>query len=248
MSTAPRTAVSSLPADRPQVDRPAADHVAAALLAVPALLTLVLLLHHPALHGRHGVADVAAGVQAIAPMTRFVHGSIVAMFALQTLGFLRFSASLGWRRPAVGAAFLAYGAGVVLSVIPAMLDGFVAPDLAAACLGTSAGCGPADGGAFRLVAVMIQAFTKVALVAMSAGTFGWACALLADAGAGRRLAGAGGLVCAVVPVAILLRSDVYLRPGNLAGMFAAQVVWTLLAAAVVAGRPRAASRHARRIA
>ena len=47
-------------------------------------------------------------------------------------------------------------------------------------------------------------------------------------------AGAVGLVCAAVPVAVLLGTGGYLRPGTLAGPVAAQVVWALLAALLVA--------------
>ena len=217
------------------------DRLAAALLAVPALLSFVLILHHPALHGRHGVADVAAGIQAVARMDRIVHGGLIAMFALQTVGFFLFCGKLGWGRPAVAVGFLAYTAGVLLMVIPTTLDGFVTPDLAAACLSAPQGCGGTGGGVFRLVAAMIQEFTKAALIVMSAGTCAWAAVLLFGTGVVSRVAGAIGLLCAVAPVAVLLLSDIYLRPGNLAGMIAAQVVWSFVAAGVMGSGAHAPS-------
>ncbi|GJG86327.1 hypothetical protein tb265_15080 [Gemmatimonadetes bacterium T265] len=225
------------PDDRP-ADRPA-DRLAAALLAGPALLTLVLVLHHPVLRGAHGAAGVAAGVAAISPALRLMHGGVLVLLAVQVLGFFRFSARMGWDRAAVAAGFLAYAAGTAVTAVPALLDGFVAPDLAAACLRAAQGCGPADGAVFRLVAVVIQDFTKAGLMAMSAGTGAWALAVLAGAagrGAARavdRVAGVVGLVCAVTPVVGLLGADVWLGPGNLAGFLAPQTVWAVLAAAVV---------------
>lgn len=230
---------SSYPPSASSPARP--DRLAAALLAGAALLTLVLVLHHPVLHGRRGAADVAAGVTAIAPATRLVHGGLLVLLAAQALGFSRFCARLGWGRLTVAGGFLAYAAGALLMTIPALLDGFVTPDLAAACLRAAQGCGAADGAAFRLVAVLIQDFTKAGLVAMAGATGAWALALVTGAsgeGVGSReeidrAAGIAGLLCAAAPVAVLFASDVYLRPGTLAGLLGAQVLWCLLAAAVM---------------
>jgi hypothetical protein len=216
----------------------ASDLAAAAFLAVPAVLSFVLILHHPFLRGAHGAEDLARAVAAAAPMDRFVHGGLVAMFGVQVLGFQLFSARLGWGRPAVAAGFIAYAAGALLVVIPSVLDGFVIPDLAGACLARPAGCGDVDEGVFRLVAVVIQDFSKAALVALSAGTIGWAIALLTGQGLPGRAVGAIGLVCAAAPIAILLLSNVRLQPGNLAGFIASQVVWSLLAAAFMTGPRR----------
>ena len=68
---------------------------------------------------------------ALAGVDRFVHGGLIATLGLQVLGFHLFSARLGWERPTVAAAFMAYVAGVVFMVIAATLDGFVTPDLVA---------------------------------------------------------------------------------------------------------------------
>lgn len=258
----PATATTAAPARHPPAaTRPVAqlpDRLAAVLLAGPALLTLVLVLHHPVLRGAHGAEEVAAAVAVLGPALRIMHGGVLVLFAMQVLGFYRFSARLGWDRAAVAAGFLAYAAGTALTAVPALLDGFVAPDLAAACLraaqGASQGCGPADGAVFRLVVVVIQDFTKAGLIAMSAGTGAWALALLtgaADRGAAgmvERAAGVVGLLCAATPVVMVLRANVWLGPGNLAGFLAPQTVWTLFAATVVgrvgSGAPRTAGASA----
>ncbi len=224
------------------------DVMAAALLAIPAVLTLVLILHHPVLHGKHDVASVAAGIQAHALMDRLVHGGLITVLGIQTLGFYLFSAKLGWRRPAVAGGLIAYTAGVLLMIIPSTLDGFVTPDLASNCLAAAHGCGTLEEGSFRLVAVMIQDFTKLALVVMSTGVLSWSVALLASRDAPKRIAGVVGIICACMPVAILLHSDIYLQAGNLPGMIASQLVWSLLAAALIIGGERGHQRPEERLA
>ena len=225
--------------------QPARRRFAAALLAGPALLTLVLVLHHPVVRSHDGTADFAAGVGEIATANRVVHGTLLVLLAVQAFGYYLFSDRLGWRRPAVAAGFLAHAAGVLLLGVPVLLDGFVAVDLAAACRRAAQGCGPADGAIFRLVAVTIQVFTKAGLVVTSSAIAAWSLALwsgavgpLTSSGAPRpdrmlRGAGAIGLACAVVPVAVLVGVGGYLRPSTLAGPVAAQVVWALVAAVVV---------------
>ena len=205
----------------------------AALLALTGLFTLALVLNHPVLAGRHDVKAVAAGIQALAAADRMVHGLLMVVLGLQAVGFFILSARLGWRSPAVGAGFTAFVAGAVVMTIPATLDGFVTPDLAGACLKLPMGCSATDAGAFRLVAVMIQDFTKLALILMSVAAAGWGLALVFRRGWLNRLAGAAALACGIIPAWVLLTSAINLRPANLAQIVAAQVVWSLVAAAVL---------------
>jgi hypothetical protein len=218
-------------ADQPSSRR--VDWLAAGLLALPAVTSCVLLAHHPVLRLRHGATDVANGLRAVASMDRLVHGGLMATFALQALGFWLFSARLGWRRPSVAAGFMAYSAGVLLMTIPATLDGFVAPDLAAACSAAPGGCAGGQVDSLRLVALLIQDFSKVALMAISVGTFAWAFALLTGGAGARRGAGLVGLACAVVPAWTLLFSNLYLTPANLVGAFAPTLLWSLVVAVLM---------------
>jgi hypothetical protein len=210
-----------------------AQRFGAALLALTGLFTLALVMNHPTLGARHDIQAVAVGIQALARADRLVHGLLMLVLCLQAIGFYIFSARLGWRSPAVGAGFVAFAAGVVVMTIPATLDGFVTPDLAIACLKLPAGCAAPDAGAFRLVAVMIQDFTKLALILMSAAALGWGLALVFRRGWLNLLAGLIGVACAAVPAWVLLTSQVTLRPDNLAQVIAAQVVWSLVAAGVL---------------
>lgn len=259
MSTAlpPHPLVPS-PRDAASAGPLAPDLVAATLLVGPALLTLVLVLHHPVLPpappGGRTVAETAADIVHLGPALGIVHGALLALLAAQTLGLQRFSARLGWGRLTVAAGFLAYVAGVLLLAIPALLDGFVTPAVAAACVRAAREavreCGPADGATLRLVAVMIQVFTKAGLLLLSAAAGAWAVALLGGAGdvggfgpaARRRAVGALGIVCAVAPALVLVGTALWLRPGTLAALLAAQSVWACAVGALMAraGTPQAA--------
>ncbi|GJG89422.1 hypothetical protein tb265_46030 [Gemmatimonadetes bacterium T265] len=254
MSTVP----SAAPFESHRPDPHRSDATAAVLLAGPALLLLVLVLHHPVLPsgpaGGRPTEGVAAGIVRLGPALGVVHGALLALLAVQTLGYARFSARLGWHRLSVTAGFLAYVAGAGLAAVPALLDGFVTPALAAACLrAAGAGaheCGASDGASLRLVAVVIQVFTKAGLLLLCAAAGAWGVALLRGAGdvlgahaaersssTRRRAVGLLGLACAAVPAAVLAGADVWLRPGNLAALLAAQSVWACAAATLLAARP-----------
>jgi hypothetical protein len=204
-----------------------------ALLAVTALLTLILIMHHPVLPHHQTMAETAEGIGASAKMDRIIHGGLMATLGVQVLGFYIFSCRMGVRNPIIAAGFLAFLAGVLVMIIPATLDGFVTPDLTEACLRVQGGCTVTDASVLRFVALAIQDFTKVALVAISLGTACWSMALLTRKGLPSRSAGLIGLICAVIPAAVLLLSPVYLRPGNLAWIIAAQVIWSLVVAGLM---------------
>jgi len=215
--------------------RDRADIIAAVLIGAGVLLSLLVVLHHPALHDVHGALDTARAVQGVGDVDRLVHGSLLLLIAAQAIGFFYFSSRLGFRNPAAFAGFFFYAAGSVLMVIPAMLDGFVTPDLADKCLKSTL-CGASQFAAFPVIAIVIQDFTKAALVAMSLGTLFWSIALLGRRGVALGV-GLAGLVCSIAPMAVLLLSDIYLRPGNLAAMLLAQSIWNLLVAVLMLRRP-----------
>jgi len=208
------------------------NRLAGAVLALTAFLTLVAVLHHPMLHGpkNMNIVEIARGLQAAAGMDRLIHGSLIGILSLQLVSLYVFSVGLGLRRPVIAAGFMAYAAGVVFMVIPSMLDGFVTPDLATACIARLHGCDATDVSVFTLVAVMIQNFTKVALVAMAMGIFCWSVALLLGRDWIDRASGILGIPLAATPLIIFMSSNIHLGPENLAGIIASQVTWNLLVA------------------
>jgi hypothetical protein len=228
---------TQVPSQAPSDDRigpsKTTERVGGAILALTGVLMLGLILNHPTVAGHQAVQALAVSIGRVAAVDRLVHGMLMAIIGLQAVGFYVFAARLGLRGPAVAAGLMAFTAGAVVMVIPATLDGFVIPDVASACLKLAGGCGAADVGALRLISAMIQDFTKVALILMSAASAAWGAALAVRRGWLTRIAGVVGLACAVVPAWVLLTAVVNLRPGNLAQIIAAQVVWALVAAGVL---------------
>ena len=68
------------------------DLLAASLIGLTAVATLVLVLHHPVLQGRGDIGREAAGIEALAGMDRFIHGGLMAVMFAQAVGFYLFSA------------------------------------------------------------------------------------------------------------------------------------------------------------
>ncbi|HEY2446070.1 MAG TPA: hypothetical protein VGI20_10060 [Rhizomicrobium sp.] len=206
--------------------------IAAAMLVVAALLSLVAVIHHPVLRDFTSNSGGADTFHAAAATDRLVHGALMALAAVQVIGFYCLSKRLNFANLAVVAAFAAYGAGALITTIPATLDGFVVPSLVETCTKSSSCEGP-YAPVFSLVASCIQEFTKLALVCVSLAILGWACTIVRRHGLLNRLTGSIGLLCATAPLATLLATGIQLRPRNLAEFVLAQLVWNVAAASVL---------------
>lgn len=205
------------------------DKYAGFILAVTALLSLLAILHHPTLEGVHSAKETVDAIRALAGMDKLVHGTLMLIFSAQAIGFYYFCRQLGFGRLTVLAGFVAQMIGTVVLIIPTTLDGFVTPDLVDACA-RSAECGVLPKATIYLIAVAIQDFTKIALVAISLATLLWSLALITLPGMIHRAIGALGLLCGVGPIAVFALSSLTLQPDNLAAIMMAPIVWTLAVA------------------
>jgi hypothetical protein len=218
--------------------QPITQRFAAACIGLGTLLALVMVLHHPTLDRSaiHDAADAARDIARLAPLDRLVHGMLMLLYWLQTVGFYYFSRRLGFQRPAVLAGFTAYAAGTLLMAIPATLDGFVTSDLPRLC--ALEACSGSQLPGIEIIAIAIQAFTKIALVATAIATLCWSGALLCWSGAlifPRRgasslLLGIVGLASGGVPIALIVFAGIVLTPATLAIMVMSQLVWNLAVA------------------
>ena len=211
----------------PAAARPPADTAAALVLAGAGILSFAVVLHHPTLQSAHDAQGAVRAIHALGNLDRAVHGSLMALIALQTAAYWRFTARLGADKPLALMGFVAYALATATMMIPATLDGFVTPDLSDACLPASS-CGAGREAMFALVSACIQDFTKLALAATSFAILFWAIA-----GTRTRLGVPIlliGLACAVPPLAVLWLSGLRLQPHNLALFLLGQVVWGLVAA------------------
>ena len=73
-----------------------------------------------------------AGARRLADIDHLVHGVLIALMGVMTLGFLHLTQRLGFERPAAAAGFVAFAGGSLLVCIAATFDGFVVPDFVAA--------------------------------------------------------------------------------------------------------------------
>lgn len=208
------------------------DMVAGIALVLSAILSLIAILHHPTLENVQGAEEAARAIHSLAGMDKLVHGALMVIFSVQAIGFYYFSARLGFDRPAVLVGFMAYAFGVIILFIPTTLDGFVTPDLTDACA-ASPHCGTLPSGVIGLIAIAIQDFTKISLVAMSLATLSWSVALVRFPGWMNRAAGCISFACGIAPLAVFGFFSVYLRPDNLAAIILAPLIWTLTAGALM---------------
>jgi hypothetical protein len=208
------------------------DIVAGIALVLSAILSLIAILHHPTLATVQGAEEAARAIHSLAAMDKLVHGALMAIFSVQAIGFYYFSARLGFDRPAILAGFMAYALGTIILFIPTTLDGFVTPDLNDACM-ASPNCGTLPSGVIGLIAIAIQDFTMISLVATSSATLSWSTALVRFPGWMNRAAGCIGFACGVAPLAVFGFFSVYLRPDNLAAIVLAPLIWTLTAGALM---------------
>jgi len=203
-----------------------------------ALLALLMVLHHPTLDRSsiHDAAQTADAIARLASADRFVHGMLMLLYGLQTVGFFYLSQSLRFGRPIVLTGFVAFAAGTFLTMIPATLDGFVTPDLPALCRPTCAGT---DLPGIAVISIAIQDFTRIGLVAFAISSLSWGVALLSAAGWLSRLVGLIGSAAGAVSIGLIVVVGIVLTPATLALIVLSQLVWNLAAAAwLVAGAPR----------
>jgi len=203
----------------------AAVRAAAWVLLVAPLIQLLAMAHHPSVHA-HEVTEVVSELRASAGQSALVHGILIALMYLVLLALTEFSVRRGLARPAVRAALIAYGAGVLLVTTAALVSGFITPAIALAVPAVA----PADAALITQFAtfasIFNQAFARCAEVLISAGIALWSLELLRGSVAARALAVFGlltGLGCALALVSGVLQVRVH----GMAAVLALQSLWTI---------------------
>jgi hypothetical protein len=189
----------------------AAVRAAAWVLVGAPLIQLLAMGHHPSVHA-HEVAEVVSELRASAGRSAWVHGILIGLMYLVLVALTEFSVRRGLARPAVCAALITYGAGVLLMTAAALVSGFITPRIALAVPALA----PADPALIAQLATFAslfnQAFAHCAAVLMSAGIALWSLDLLRGSVGARAVAVFGilsGLGCATAVVGGVLRLDVH---------------------------------------
>jgi hypothetical protein len=186
-----------------------ADRVAALLVGLPAVVELALILHHPVparTIGPAGAADPFSGIAAVIGANRTFHAVLIMLMLGQLTGLLLLARKVGLHRPlvVVGSVFCAVA--TILLLLATTHDGFVTFELISRCRAAAGGCGDGTRAALELILALVQAFTKLGVVAQSFGFAAFAASLLRSGGR-LRSAGAAGLVIALAPLGLLPSGD-----------------------------------------
>jgi hypothetical protein len=213
--------------------RNVSDVIAGSALIAATILALALILHHPVVHAR-STAAVLEGVKAQADVDRLVHGGLITLEVVMAVGLIRLSARLGLQRLSVMTGAFVFTLGTVVMTVPALLDGFVSPDLARLCSPAQSFCHDSVSGVVALISLMIQDFTRCALIAQAAAIFFWSLALVTDRGAAR-LVGLLGLLAAAAGLAANALVG-WLTPRTLIESLLLPLAWFAAAGALLAGR------------
>jgi len=183
---------------------------ALALMLVP-VLQILAMAHHPSLHA-HDASQVVSQLRTTAPLSALVHGVLIAFMYVILLAFTEFSVRRGLSQPAVRAALILYGAGVIFMTAAALVSGFIVSRLGFVIPGAV----PTDDTLIvKLVtfaSLFNQAFAHCAAVLMSAGIAAWSLELLRGSGAARVLGGYGllsAIGCALALIFGVLQLDVH---------------------------------------
>lgn len=210
------------------------DMFAASGIAALAVLMLAVVMHHPV--ARHTDAGgIMASMARQASLDGWVHGTLIVALTVMTSLMFSVAARLGLRRPHVLLGAGASGLALSLVCIAMILDGFVAPAFARYCLSVGGDCAREIMLPTRYGGLQIEFMTRIGFVALVGATAMWAADLLL-----RRdralLTGAIGALSAVAQLTMLLANGDRLNPHSLSLIVAAQAIWYLSVALMIALR------------
>lgn len=211
---------------------PAPLRLAAGLIGCAALLEVGLVTHHPVIASLSQDAAGPFGALAAIMQTNLAFHAILMLVAVgQLLGLLLFARRLGLGRPLVliGSAFCSLA--TVLLVTAMTFDGFVVFELISRCQSSQTGCAQDAQSSLRLVAAIIQGFTKLGF---GAQCLGFTALGLASWSFGRksRIATVISVMAATAPM-VILTSGTYVGPQQLTRILALLAVWGLCVAFIL---------------
>jgi hypothetical protein len=194
------------------------------ILVAASLLAILMMAHHPTA-GTHDGAGLAAEIADKAQLSRFVHGVLIALIALQLFAFTIFCKRLGADRILVTAGLVGYAIGTGAMIGAALISGFVVSDLAA----HYASLPGAEQTVFidlaRVCMTGNQALARLGVVAASAGIVLWSIVLVAS----RRSAWLGfvGIIAGVAPAMALLFGALHLDVQGMTLVVVCQAIWNV---------------------
>ncbi len=198
---------------------------AGAVIIACAVLTVFAISHHPMVEARTP-AQVLTGIVALAPMDRFIHGSVIAIVGALLFGLCIYTLRRGLQNQTAVGGFIAYALGAGALIGAALIDGFLTPSIASHFPASSADEIRGAEQLLRFGAIAIQILTRFGLMAMSAGVFIWSIGLLRGPVA---LVATGfiGILSSIAVVLAITIGNAHITPHVLVVIVAVQAIWYL---------------------
>jgi len=197
------------------------------VLIATSLLSILLMAHHPTA-ASHDSAAIAAEIVQKAPLSRFVHGALIAMVGAQIFALIALCHRLGFEQSTVRAGFVSYALGAAAMIGAALISGFVVSSLSESYAPLAAGELDAYRHLLRLSMAGNQALAKFGVVAMSVAIVLWSIAAFRGGRANLWLA-AIGVVTGVAPALALLVGMLALDVHGMLLVVVCQTVWNVAA-------------------
>jgi len=196
-----------------------------ALLAASSLLAVALMAHHPSVSS-HSMDAALAEMAQKAPLAKLVHGGLIALMGVQTFALVELSTRLGWHRPAVRGAVLAYVAGTLAMVGAALISGFILPNIALRFEGALGDAAEPLRYIVTASSLANRSLATFGAVAMSTGIALWS-SVLARGARGAQLVAALGFLVGIVPAVALLLGALRLEVAGMTLVVVAQAAWNI---------------------
>ena len=221
--------------------RRSAARAAGALLIGGSILEIGAMAHHPSVHA-HDVAAVLAQLQALAAVSAWVHGVLIALMLTVFFALTEFACQRGITRPAIRAGLIAYAAGVVAMMGAALVDGFVTPRVAMLGAGLRAADLSITAQLLNLCVLFNQALARLGAIALSAAIIAWSLDLVPRAGLERAL-GVAGMAIGLGGVAALLAGVLQLDVHGMTLVLVLQGAWMIGLGVLLLKAPRDRLTH-----
>jgi len=186
-----------------------ADRIAGGAMIAAALLSVLVMAHHPEHVDPNGLVGI-------------VHGAMIVLMTVTAFGFTHFALRRGLDRPAILAGLVAYFVSLVAHLGAGTINGFIVPALAAR------GADLSGRDVFLLAWESNQALASLGVFATAAAFTLWSIDFLRRPGLEPRIIGGLGLVAGLVPAALLATGTTDMHVAGAMVAYAAFSLWAVV--------------------
>ena len=213
--------------------RQARDLTAGLILVFTALVTLIVLAHHPVIKARE-TDELFTQIVKTAFADRLVHGALILFAIIQLFAFCRFARRQNIQRTPVLLGLIFYSLGTVAMIGAALVDGFFVPEIGASYLHASQATADAGLALLRFCSIAIQLFTKSSVIAVSTAIVLWSFSFM-RAGRGPLLAAFIGVAAVLSQAYILALGESMITAHTIVFVAAPQMLWNVVVGLLLIG-------------